>query len=164
MFKNAQKFLGQDMSFEVPFVLGLTPEFTLLETLSSHVRRSNLRTKKIIIMQENSRKGFTLVEVMIVVVIIGLLVAMAIPAFQKVQTNAQEKAIEENLRKLAEGADRYFNDFEVNSVSHADLLGADSYVQDFEPVANETYVPDPIVKGEPIQATGGDPGTVTLEF
>ena len=33
---------------------------------------------------QSSRRGFTLVEIMIVVVIIGLLAAMAIPAFKRV--------------------------------------------------------------------------------
>ncbi len=49
----------------------------------------------------SSKKGFTLVEIMIVVVIIGLLAAMAIPAFQKVRTNSLGKAMANDARQLA---------------------------------------------------------------
>jgi type IV pilus assembly protein PilA len=55
-----------------------------------------------------SSKGFTLVEIMIVVVIIGLLAAMAIPAFQKVRTNSQDKAVLNNARQISAAADQYY--------------------------------------------------------
>lgn len=48
-----------------------------------------------------SRKaGFTLVEIMIVVAIIGLLAAIAIPNFIKARTTSQTKACINNLRQI----------------------------------------------------------------
>jgi prepilin-type N-terminal cleavage/methylation domain-containing protein len=49
------------------------------------------------------KKGFTLVEIMIVVAIIGLLAAIAIPNFVKAREKAQMEACIANLRQI-EGA------------------------------------------------------------
>jgi len=86
-----------------------------------------------------STKGFTLVEIMIVVVIIGLLAAMAIPAFQKVRTNSQDKAVLNNARQLSAGADQYYLENGVSSVILSDLIGPTTYVKALNSVANESY-------------------------
>ena len=83
--------------------------------------------------------GFTLVEIMIVVVIIGLLAAMAIPAFQKVRTSSQDKAVLNNARQLSAGADQYYLENGVSTVTLTDLLGPTSYVKALNTVAKETY-------------------------
>ena len=86
-----------------------------------------------------SNKGFTLVEIMIVVVIIGLLAAMAIPAFQKVRTSSQDKAVLNNARQLSAAADQYYLENGVSEVVISNLIGSSSYVKAINTVANETY-------------------------
>jgi type IV pilus assembly protein PilA len=72
---------------------------------------------------QRSSKGFTLVEIMIVVVIIGLLAAMAIPAFQKVRMNATRSTMDNDAKQLSSAANQYFMEYSVNSVATATLVG-----------------------------------------
>ncbi|HXQ80119.1 MAG TPA: prepilin-type N-terminal cleavage/methylation domain-containing protein [Opitutaceae bacterium] len=84
-------------------------------------------------------RGFTLVEIMIVVVIIGLLATMAIPAFQRVTRSSQDKAVLNNARQLSSAADQYFMESGASTVTLSDLLGPTSYIKSLNSVASEVY-------------------------
>ena len=111
---------------------------------------------------QRSTKGFTLVEIMIVVVIIGLLAAMAIPAFQKVRATSQYKTVTNNLRQLNSAAQQYFMEYGVTTVTYGMLVSTDatSYIKSIKKVATETYPATYLTTDSIITATGAPCGTV----
>ena len=56
--------------------------------------------QKMVQRARKNQKGFTLVELMVTVVIIGILVVIAVPLFNGVQQNARDKAHQANLRTI----------------------------------------------------------------
>src|SRR5437899_4572676 len=80
-----------------------------------------------------SRKaGFTLVEIMIVVAIIGLLAAIAIPNFIKARTTAQTNACINNLRQTNGAIETWaLENRKVlgDVVADADIFGAALYIK-----------------------------------
>jgi len=58
-----------------------------------------------------NRKGFTLIELLIVVVIIGILVAIAIPKFANTKEKAYLASMQSDLRNLVTAEEAYFSDY-----------------------------------------------------
>jgi len=56
-----------------------------------------------------NRRGFTLIELLIVVVIIGILAAIAIPKFQAVRAKAHRATVMADLKNLANFQEMYYN-------------------------------------------------------
>ena len=62
---------------------------------------------------KSNRKGFTLIELLIVVVIIGILAAIAIPKFANTKEKAYVAAMKSDLRNLMTAEEGYFADFQA---------------------------------------------------
>ncbi len=60
--------------------------------------------------KNRARKGFTLIELLIVVVIIGILAAIAIPKFADTKKKAYVTAMKSDLKNLVPAAEAWFSD------------------------------------------------------
>ena len=72
------------------------------------------------------RRGFTLIELLIVVVIIGILAAIAIPKFAATKDKAKLASVKTDLRNLMTAQEAYFSDYSIYG-SFAQLQTASNF-------------------------------------
>jgi type II secretory pathway pseudopilin PulG len=97
--------------------------------------------------------GFTLVEIAVIVVIIGLLAVIAIPYFLRATRLSQDKAVLNNARQLAAAADLQFLETGGNFAAISQLVGATLHVKNLRSVAAESY-PEYYTQGITITVNG----------
>ena len=123
----------------VPILLAIG---CILSVLACHLRQVKARRRNLPVSNADSisnERAFTLLEIMVVVVIIGVLAALAIPAFNKSSVRSQDQAVLANLRQVSSGAAQYMMSEGANVATLANIMGPGLQFSSLLSVADETY-------------------------
>jgi prepilin-type N-terminal cleavage/methylation domain-containing protein len=85
---------------------------------------------------KNAKRAFTLVEIMIVVLIIGILLAIAVPNFIRAREQSRAKSCSSNLKQIDAAKEQYAMDNKLNAGGTVDMTNlvnattpADGYIK-----------------------------------
>jgi general secretion pathway protein G len=110
----------------------------------------------------NRQSGFTLLELIIVIAIIGILATIAMPALRNVPVRAKESVLKTNLRTLRDMIDQHYGDKGKYPTSLDDLV-TEGYVRKLpvDPItkSSDTWIPvyEEIDSDHPAAETDSDP-------
>lgn len=117
----------------------------------------------------DNERGFTLIELMIVVAIIAILAGILIPNFVNARSQAQTAACESNLRSIATALELYYADNQIYPTATAAAVAPALLTANGVPYLNNTPR-DPAAQNSTAtysltttQASGGNPAGYTIQ-
>ena len=97
-------------------------------------------------------KGFTLVEMLVVITIIGILASIAVPNYMKAKNKAKEAECKSNMHVIQAALERYATDHDGNYPPY--LIGGDKAAWDYWHSRNDRAFPNASFLQDPLIAFG----------
>lgn len=95
-------------------------------------------------MLKKNQKGFTIIELLVVIVIIGILVALALPNLFAAQARGRDSDRKNEIKNLQQRLETYFNDNgeypQPNTAAMVSALGGNATDDEYVSPRNEAYV------------------------